>query len=58
MAAAIVSALKSYYNPDKLRKNCLGEIRENLSKLRAYCRKNWEINSGSDSDSESNMKSL
>lgn len=51
VAMAIMSALKSYYSPDKMRKNCLSEIRENLSKLRAYCRKNWEINSGSDSDS-------
>lgn len=58
VANAIISALKSYYSPDKVRKNCLAEIRENLSKFRAYCRKNWEINSGSDSDSQSNMKSL
>lgn len=58
VAMAIMSALKSYYSPDKMRKNCLSEIRENLSKLRAYCRKNWEINSGSDSDSQSNMKEL
>lgn len=49
IAITILVSLKTYFSNSKQKRSLLNEIQENLFKYRAYCRKNWEVNSGSDS---------